>query len=87
LTETVADYLRRRTLLIVLDNCEHLLRVCTHLVDALLRTSPNLCVLATSREMLGINGELIYRVPSLSVPDLKRLPPPDALTQYEAVEL
>ena len=87
LTETVADYLRRRTLLIVLDNCEHLLRACTHLVDALLRTSPNLCVLATSREMLGINGELIYRVPSLSVPDLKRLPPPDALTQYEAVRL
>jgi non-specific serine/threonine protein kinase len=87
LTETVANYLRRRTLLIVLDNCEHLLQACTHLVDTLLRTSPNLFVLATSREVLGIDGELIYRVPSLSIPDLNRLPPPDALTQYEAVRL
>jgi predicted ATPase/class 3 adenylate cyclase len=87
LTEPVADYLRRRTLLIVLDNCEHLLRACSHLVDTLLRTSPNLFVLATTREVLGIDGELIYRVPSLSNPDLNRLPPPDALTQYEAVRL
>jgi hypothetical protein len=52
-----------------------------------LLTCPNLHILATSREALGIAGELIYRVPSLSLPHLQRLPAPETLTQYEAVRL
>jgi predicted ATPase len=87
LTETVVDYLRPRAPLLLLDNCEHLLQACAHLADALLQACPNLRIVATSREALGIAGELTYRVPSLSLPDLKRLPSPESLTEYEAVRL
>ena len=65
----LATTLRGRSLLLVLDNCEHLLDACARLVDALLRACPELRVLATSREALGITGEMAWRVPSLPVPD------------------
>jgi predicted ATPase len=55
--------------LIVLDNCEHLIGACSKVADAILRYCPEICVLATSREPLGIAGENIYRVPSMSLPD------------------
>ena len=55
--------------LIVLDNCEHLIGACAKVADAILRYCPEICLLATSREPLGIAGETIYRVPSMSVPD------------------
>ncbi len=87
LAETMVDYLRRGARLLLLDNCEHLLEACAQLADSLLRACRNLRMVATSREALGIGGELTYRVPSLSVPDLKRLPPMESLTQYEAVRL
>ncbi len=87
LTETVVDYLQPRAPLLLLDNCEHLLEACARMADALLQACPNLRILATSREALGIAGELTYRVPSLSLPDLQRLPSPESLTQYEAVRL
>ena len=54
-------------LLLVMDNCEHLLDACAQLVDALLRACPDLRVLATSREALGLTGEIAWRVPSLTV--------------------
>jgi predicted ATPase len=54
--------------LIVLDNCEHLIDACAKTVDAILRRCPGVYLLATSREPLGIGGETIYRVPSLSLP-------------------
>jgi predicted ATPase len=57
-----------RRLLVLLDNCEHVIRACAKLADALLRGCPNLALLATSREPLGIDGEYVYRVPSLGVP-------------------
>ncbi len=87
LTETLVDYLRPRAPLLLLDNCEHLLHACADLADALLQACPSLRILATSREALSIAGELTYRVPPLSLPDLQRLPPPETLTQYEAVRL
>ena len=52
----------------LLDNCEHVIGACAKLADALLRGCPNLALLATSREPLGIDGERVYRVPSLGVP-------------------
>jgi len=55
--------------LIVLDNCEHLIGACSKVADAILRHCPEIRVLATSREPLGIAGETIYRVPSMSLPD------------------
>ena len=68
LTETLCDYLRSKKMLLVLDNCEHLIEACATLAEALLRSCPELRVLATSREALGINGEVAWPVPSLSLP-------------------
>jgi predicted ATPase/DNA-binding SARP family transcriptional activator len=87
LTEILADALQRKSILIILDNCEHLVAACADLTTALLRTCPNLRVLATSREALGVMGEITWRVPSLSVPDPQHLPPLDRFTEYEAVRL
>lgn len=66
LLDTLLTFLQEKTLLLVLDNCEHLLESSGHLVDALLRDVPGLKVLATSREVLGIAGEATWRIPSLS---------------------
>jgi predicted ATPase/class 3 adenylate cyclase/Tfp pilus assembly protein PilF len=87
LIETLADSLRPRSLLLVLDNCEHLLSACAQLADRLLRACPNLRILATSREALGLLGEQTYRVPSLSLPDPSQLPSLERLQEYEAVQL
>src|SRR5215218_1232607 len=66
----LSDHLRARKVLLVLDNCEHLIEACATLVEALLPSCPKLRVLATSREALGIVGEVAWSVPSL--PDLRR---------------
>jgi predicted ATPase/class 3 adenylate cyclase len=87
LTATLADYLRARSLLLVLDNCEHLLAASAQLTDTLLRAAPHLRVLTSSREGLGIAGELTYRVPSLSLPDPRSVPLAERLAEYEAVRL
>ncbi len=86
LTDTLADFLRPKSLLLLLDNCEHLLSPCAQLADALLRACPTLRILATSREALGITGETAYRLPSLSLPDVASVPV-KRLAQYEAVRL
>ena len=68
LLETLLDALAPQNVLIVLDNCEHLIDACAKIADAILRTCPRAHLLATSREPIGIAGEAIYRVPSLSLP-------------------
>src|ERR1700716_4015690 len=68
-TATLADYLAQRRVLLLLDNCEHLVDPVAMLADTLLRSCPQLRILATSREPLGIGGEATLLVPSLSVPD------------------
>ena len=87
LSETLAEWLNPRELLLLLDNCEHVLAACAELVDALLAACPNLRILATSREPLHLMGEFAWRVPSLSLPDPKRLPPTEHLTSYDAIRL
>ena len=67
--EGIAAFLAGKHVVLAVDNCEHVLAACAHLVDALLRGCPRLRILASSREALGIGGEQAYRVPSLSVPD------------------
>ena len=67
--DTLLRFVRDRQLLIVLDNCEHLLDASAELVVALLAGAPGLTVLATSREPIGVTGEATWRVPSLSVAD------------------
>ncbi len=66
--ETLLDALVPQHMLIVLDNCEHLIGDCAKVADAILRRCPQVHLIATSREPLGIGGESIYRVPSLSLP-------------------
>jgi non-specific serine/threonine protein kinase len=86
-TETLSDYLGSRNVLLVLDNCEHLVEACAELAEALLHSCPGLRVLATSREALGITGEVAWLVPSLPLPDLRRLPDIESLPQYESARL
>ena len=88
MAETLVDALRPKALLLVLDNCEHLLAACRDLASSLLRECPQVRVLATSREGLGVPGETLWRVPSLSMPeDLRHLPPSEELVLYDAVRL
>ncbi len=84
---TLTEYLKARRLLLVLDNCEHLITACATFVHTLLSASPHLRILATSREALRVPGEVILRVPPLSVPGLDGLPPLHAIGQYEAIRL
>jgi len=65
--DTLLRFVRDRQMLVVLDNCEHLLDACAELVVALLGAAPGLTVLATSREPIGVAGEVSWRVPSLSL--------------------
>jgi predicted ATPase len=69
LPEHIANRLGSRRLLLVLDNCEHLIRPVAHIAQALLHGTPNLRILATSREPLRAEGECAYPVPALAVPD------------------
>ncbi|MGH2389011.1 MAG: ATP-binding protein, partial [Chloroflexota bacterium] len=87
LTATLQDSLRDRRLLLVLDNCEHLVAACADLAAALLRACPGLRILATSREGLQVSGECLWRVPSLTVPDPGHPLPPELTGSYEAVRL
>lgn len=82
--ELLREHLGPRSLLLVLDNCEHLVRACAQLAQELLRACPRLRVLATSREALSLLGEATFLVPSLSLSDPTH---PAALAQSEAVRL
>ncbi len=87
LLDTLTNYLRAKTALLILDNCEHLVEALAQLAEILLQACPNLRLLASSRESLGISGETVYRVPSLSIPDARHTPPIETLMEYEAVHL
>ena len=83
--EAVVAAVGRRGLLVLLDNCEHVIGACAKLADALLRGCPNLALLATSREPLGIDGERVYRVPPMRTPADDD--DADAIRSSEAVRL
>jgi predicted ATPase/DNA-binding XRE family transcriptional regulator len=83
--DMLSDYLREKRMLIILDNCEHLLDACATLTDTLLKRCLNLKILATSREALGILGEAVYSVPSLELPDSQQLV--EKFRDYESVHL
>jgi predicted ATPase/class 3 adenylate cyclase len=85
--ETLVDALRPKALLLVLDNCEHLLAACAALVGALLRAAPDLRIIATSREPLGVPGEAIRRVPSLALPAPRDQLSPEQVRRYDSVRL
>lgn len=92
LIETLASFLKTRHLLLVIDNCEHLLKACAQLVETMLLAAPDVRILATSREPLAVAGETIWLTPSLSTPDPEHLsrPPADLLSdlaEYDAIHL
>jgi predicted ATPase/DNA-binding SARP family transcriptional activator len=92
LIKTLIDFLQRRQSLLILDGCEHLVSACNTLASQLLQYCRHLRILATSRQPLGVEGETIWRVPSLSLPDPKRLPAedthlPSLLADYAAIRL
>jgi predicted ATPase/class 3 adenylate cyclase len=87
ISETLTDYLKDERLLLLLDNCEHILDGCARLADSLLRQCPQVTILASSREALGIGGEQAYRVPSLSLPDPKLAHTSASVVSFEAVQL
>jgi predicted ATPase/DNA-binding XRE family transcriptional regulator len=85
--DMLCDYLRQKKILIILDNCEHLIDACAHMSEKILHAAPNVRILASSREAFGIAGEVVYQVPSLGLPDIEQLPSIASLSQYEAVKL
>jgi len=89
---TLTNFLRNKKLMLILDNCEHLIAECARIAETLLRACPGLQILATSREPLGIAGERTWPVPSLSIPEtwreeIRGLQAAERLTQYESVRL
>ena len=84
---TLVEWLKTKRLLLVLDNCEHLVGACASLAADLLRACPDVHLLASSREALNVAGEQTYRVPSLSLPDPKQAQTGEGLSQFEAVRL
>jgi predicted ATPase/DNA-binding SARP family transcriptional activator len=84
--DLLAEHLREREALLILDNCEHIVAACASLAEKLLQTCPRLKILATSREALQIAGEAMWRTPSLAVP-AETAPPAPVLCQYESVQL
>jgi predicted ATPase/DNA-binding CsgD family transcriptional regulator len=83
----LTQHLQPKRLLLVLDNCEHLIASSAHLIETLLRACPGLQVLATSREPLRVAGEIAWRVPSLSLPWPPQPTPGEPGVQSEAVRL
>ncbi len=86
LNELLIDYLREKSLLLILDNCEHLIDACADVADQVLRACGSLKIIISSREALGITGETVYRVPPLSLPNEDRCTPA-ALAQSESAQL
>jgi predicted ATPase/class 3 adenylate cyclase len=91
LHDVLIDYLRGKQLLLLLDNCEHLIEACAKLSDQILHACPHLKIIASSREALGVDGETVYRVPSLSLPQDFRSAKEgldlESLMNYEALRL
>jgi predicted ATPase/DNA-binding CsgD family transcriptional regulator len=85
-TQALSDYLHLKNLLLILDNCEHLVNASAQLAEQLLRVCPDLKILATSRESLAVGGEAVYLVPTLSLPEPNASSPVKVL-ESEAVRL
>ncbi len=84
---TLAETLRAQECLLILDNCEHVVQAAAQCIETLLNVCPNLCVIATSRELLGAAGEHALYVRSLAIPETHAGLNVDALMQYGAVQL
>ncbi len=85
--EALPKWLKRKRLLLILDNCEHLIEPVAGLTAAILAAATNVRILATSRQALGIGGEVIYRIPSLAVPEATAGLTAESGSAYSAIAL
>ncbi len=85
--DLLADHLRDKTLLLILDNCEHLAAACAQLAESLLKNAPGVRILATSTVPLEVGGESTLPVPSLSLPEALPAAPLESVATAEAVQL
>ena len=83
----LTDYLQRKKVLLIFDNCEHLIEACARVAQRLVKDAAIIRILSTSREALGIQGELIWQVQSLSLPDAEQPPAYQEAERYESVQL
>ena len=87
LIESIIAAVQEKEMLLVLDNCEHLVEACAQLVNRLLTQCPHLKILTTSREALRVDGEVVFNVPTLLVPNIDRISIAELLLDYESVKL
>jgi predicted ATPase len=87
LIQIVTHYLRSKNLLLILDNCEHLITACSGIVEQILKSTEHVTILSTSREALNVYDEVALRVPSLSLPQNDKELSADELNHYEAIQL
>jgi predicted ATPase len=87
LVETLVKQLQNQTLLLIFDNCEHLLDACARLTETLLKNCPDLKILATSRDILRLEGEAVYHVPPLTIPEGQQARSIEEITNSESVQL
>lgn len=87
LSDTIREHLASRSALLILDNCEQILSDCARFAEGLLQVCPELTVLATSREALGVNGEQVHLVSGLAAPRPQETHSADTLSRFEAVQL
>ncbi len=86
-SEVLFAYLEGKQVLILLDNCEHLVDACASFAEVLLTRNQGVCIVSTSREAFRMQGEAVYVVPSLTFPDPDQLPPFNEFAAFEAVRL
>lgn len=87
LSESISKFLRSKEILLILDNCEHLIEACVQITADLLEACPYLKIIATSRESLNMAGENIWRIPSLSLPDPQQISLVERLLKFESIRL
>jgi predicted ATPase len=85
--DTLIENIKDKSLLILLDNCEHLIQVCAEIADKLLQSVKGIRILATSREALNIPGEVVWGIPLLTFPDSGSKKDIDEVQRYEAIKL
>ncbi|MBV6402862.1 MAG: hypothetical protein CNIPEHKO_03178 [Anaerolineales bacterium] len=85
--QTLIERVRDRKMLLILDNCEHLIESSARIAETLLESAPSLRILASSREALGVRGELSWHVPSMTLPDINNQADVESLLQCESVRL
>lgn len=85
--EVLKEYLKDKNILLIFDNCEHLLERCAVITETLLSFCPKLKIISTSREPFNIQGEIIYKIPPLSMPEKIRNKSFEELSDYESVKL